>query len=1041
MKNFGKTTDIKDIITVEYEADNAVLYSTSQSLTNTQKIQARANIGAGTSNFSGSYNDLTNRPTIPAAVSIVQSTGESTSSVMSQKATTDAVNSRLSKTDNTNIEVLGTKKATTTLGGNQLYAPNGVIFGGSAAAAGLVTRGICGVTTPSDGGACSKENLYINYDGNNDFNAGRQVVLSAGTVGNHLGSNMYQYTVPRGEIVKNWVEAKGYAKTTQIPTVNNGTLTIQKNGTTVQTFTANQSSSVTADITVPTKTSELTNDSGFLTSHQDISGKANLAGGNAWTGNQQFNQGGYWFATDANHPFIVELENGDELVKVNPNGVSFDSDGLGTMPFRLNGDAGTSGQVLMSSGSDVTPIWGDVSYDNLADKPTNLVTTDIEQSISGVKKFTNAQGLMTNAIENLNGNRVYDFDSTNNRFGSLANPTHIRGSEARPKYETDGESGSTVKKDIALVDDVPTSINGLGGGQLTSALYLAGGDKTSGAANIQLDTDGQITAKGTANTLFGRSSGNLLVGHSGHTLKLRGSGTRPTYNDKDMALTSDIPNVVQSTGTSETDVMSQKAVTTEFGKYVDKSTAQEITGKKTIATPADTDNSKQIANTEWVLRNYNNANICFRGVDSNAKYAGYYKIAEATLPNWYRLSSARIFVHDFDSAYNGVLNVNAGADGTTVNGVLTATTTAQVGFLEGTNLNGLKGRFFLVVRKQSSTERKPIKVELWYRQTGVYQRISATFLNDIGDSRGGLTASSKWVKFARTSVQEQDYYDANVVDLVNGFVPNGKFTTTDIALAGYPITEIYDDSTNQAQFVAGSLHVANSENARSDTPTTATRRHIFWTDKNNAQIASLSSVIGRDFNSVHLGLTNKSAVQNGLEFVFDDNINAWRFNPSTTTLVNLGTSSRKFGDGYLNNLIASNSITVNGKTVATTDQIPTIPPIPFDGNGLSTGTLGGTTNWLSQPTGMYFEKMAGSTFIAGILYASSTGDYGFTVPITAGNTIYFAQVRWAKKEVNVGLTLKTAYYPEIVLRNASGNTVTNSTYTSGTFSYKSLRYN
>ena len=50
-----------------------------------------------------------------------------------------------------------------------------------------------------------------------------------------------------------------------IPTVNNATLTIQKNGTTVKTFTANASSNVTANISVPTKTSDLTNDSGFLT--------------------------------------------------------------------------------------------------------------------------------------------------------------------------------------------------------------------------------------------------------------------------------------------------------------------------------------------------------------------------------------------------------------------------------------------------------------------------------------------------------------------------------------------------------------------------------------------------------------------------------------------------------------------------------------------------------------------------------------------------------------------------------------------------------
>ena len=60
-----------------------------------------------------------------------------------------------------------------------------------------------------------------------------------------------------------------------IPTVNNATLTIQKNGTTVKTFTANASSNVTANITVPTKTSDLTNDSGFVNSTA-IAGKQDL---------------------------------------------------------------------------------------------------------------------------------------------------------------------------------------------------------------------------------------------------------------------------------------------------------------------------------------------------------------------------------------------------------------------------------------------------------------------------------------------------------------------------------------------------------------------------------------------------------------------------------------------------------------------------------------------------------------------------------------------------------------------------------------------
>lgn len=61
-----------------------------------------------------------------------------------------------------------------------------------------------------------------------------------------------------------------------IPTVNNATLTIQKNGTTVKTFTANASTNVTANITVPTKTSDLTNDSNYITNTTYAS--ANSAG-------------------------------------------------------------------------------------------------------------------------------------------------------------------------------------------------------------------------------------------------------------------------------------------------------------------------------------------------------------------------------------------------------------------------------------------------------------------------------------------------------------------------------------------------------------------------------------------------------------------------------------------------------------------------------------------------------------------------------------------------------------------------------------------
>lgn len=51
--------------------------------------------------------------------------------------------------------------------------------------------------------------------------------------------------------------ASVFAKKTDIPSVGNGTLTVQKNGANVQTFTANQSGNVTANITVPTSAADV----------------------------------------------------------------------------------------------------------------------------------------------------------------------------------------------------------------------------------------------------------------------------------------------------------------------------------------------------------------------------------------------------------------------------------------------------------------------------------------------------------------------------------------------------------------------------------------------------------------------------------------------------------------------------------------------------------------------------------------------------------------------------------------------------------------
>ena len=70
--------------------DNAVKYTTSQDLTDAQKQQARANIGAGTSSFSGNYNDLASKP-ISLSVPTQSDTYTTKIDVLDYTVTSDSV--------------------------------------------------------------------------------------------------------------------------------------------------------------------------------------------------------------------------------------------------------------------------------------------------------------------------------------------------------------------------------------------------------------------------------------------------------------------------------------------------------------------------------------------------------------------------------------------------------------------------------------------------------------------------------------------------------------------------------------------------------------------------------------------------------------------------------------------------------------------------------------------------------------------------------------------------------------------------------------
>ena len=163
----GTVINVKD--------ENAVSILANQGLTEQQKSNARSNIGAGDSSFSGSYNDLTDKPTIPVV-------NNATLTIQKNGTTVESFTANASANVTANIDV------------------------------------------PTKVSQLTNDSGYT---------------TNTGTVTQvKVGSTAYN-------------PSSGVVSLPAYPTVNNATLTIQRNGTNVQTFTANQGSNATANITVP----------------------------------------------------------------------------------------------------------------------------------------------------------------------------------------------------------------------------------------------------------------------------------------------------------------------------------------------------------------------------------------------------------------------------------------------------------------------------------------------------------------------------------------------------------------------------------------------------------------------------------------------------------------------------------------------------------------------------------------------------------------------------------------------------------------------
>lgn len=105
---------------------------------------------------------------------------------------------------------------------------------------------------------------------------------------------------------------------------------------------------------------------------------------------------------------------------------------------------------------DEKPVKWDGINQVLVPDQRQYAQKDEDETITGAWDFSNQNGIKTNAIENRNGNRVFEYSGDRNTFGSQAKPTDMRGSEEHVRYTN---NGSTYRQ-LAFVDEiVGTTVN------------------------------------------------------------------------------------------------------------------------------------------------------------------------------------------------------------------------------------------------------------------------------------------------------------------------------------------------------------------------------------------------------------------------------------------------------------------------------------------------------------------------------------------------------------------------------------------------------
>ena len=310
------------------------------------------------------------------------------------------------------------------------------------------------------------------------------------------------------DVVLTAADVNALPASTVIPTVNDATLTIQKNGTTVATFTANSAQNTTADISVPTKVSDLTNDLNFV----EETALADVAFSGAYAD---------LTGTPSIPTKTSDLTNDSDFVS-DANYVHTDNNFTTVLKDKLNGIA-TGAEVNVQSDWNITDTSSDAFIKNKPAIPakTSDLTNDSGFITSAAvptktSDLTNDSGFITNQVNNLVN--YYDQTAINSMFNALDVPTKT----------------SDLTNDSGFLTSIPiASASTLGGVKIGNGINVAADGTISAAISASLDWN-DITNKPTDVSYWTNDAGYITSADIP-------TKTSDLTNDSDFVTSADVP--------------------------------------------------------------------------------------------------------------------------------------------------------------------------------------------------------------------------------------------------------------------------------------------------------------------------------------------------------------------------------------------------------------------------------------------------------------------------------------------------------------------